>query len=220
MTWTAFSDLVETLLGIDKDRVGAEAYTPAMIRQGVIELQMLVDGYKLNHETLYVPSDDLVLEGMASRGVKPPQSAIRDVWLCESWLDDDDDRTKSTRYLVERCNWQDRFSLIHGTADMSNGRGLYCVDPQGYTFYIYPGLDSDDWVVSMHWDGLKIDFADAEETQLDEACALAVAEFVKAKIAREIDHDTPTHDSYMRTSRMKMQQLWVGKRDEREGLHG
>lgn len=80
VTWGEFVGMVKDLMTVDSDRAGTEAYVRAIIRQGTINVQQSIDEYRINHETVYQPQD-LVREGRASKGVKPPQSVIKDVQL-------------------------------------------------------------------------------------------------------------------------------------------
>lgn len=213
LTWSQFVALVNGMLTVDSDRSGVETYRLAQIRQGVIQLQTLIDGYRLNHETVYDPSD-FVTEGHASRGVKPPQSANIEVSYCK--LVEDSNGVKRThRHPTKPFDWSERFKLIHGRVAVNDGHALVSIDRQGYTFYIYPEV-FDGFLVSMHWDGLKLDFKDDEETPFDEAAAGAVAEFVKGQIEREVNRDIAMHDSHMKTYSMKLPLLFTREKEKRE----
>jgi hypothetical protein len=234
-TWAQFVDAVLGMLTVDASRLGsgflevttvnglrrlqAGDYRLAMLRQGVIQLQGVMESYRLNHETLYLPSTDLVTEGCASRGVKPPQSVIRDVWLAQIHTDATTGQQSCTRFPTRAWPWEDRFSLVNGKVPVNDGQGVFCIDPQGYTFYVYPEV-FDCWMLSIHWDGLKLDFKDAEETPFDEATVGAVAEYVKAKISREVEHDTALHDSYMRTFGMAAQRIYTREREKSQMKKG
>lgn len=132
-TWATFVSAVLGMLGVNKARHGISEYRSALIRQGVIQIQGLIDEFRVGHETIYHPSD-LVVEGYASRGVKPPEAVLRDVWLVALHSDG----KSCYRYPVEQVDWKDRFALINGNASLNSGKALFAIDPQGYKFYIYP----------------------------------------------------------------------------------
>lgn len=238
-TWQQFLDAVDTLLTVDASRLGTEDYRAQMKRQAVIELQNHIPAYRIGHETLYLPSD-FVSEGSASRAVLPPQAELRDVFmvklnpdstvalpvsltddLVEDMLDNSadegpDDTTANyrdcQRFPAIDYPWSERFALVHGLQSLGAQNALVAIDPQAYTFYLYPQV-TDGWVVSLFWDGLKLNFKPDEETSFDEGMVMAVAEYVKAKLAREVDHDLTLHDSYMGSYRMKRTELYITAKD-------
>jgi len=208
LTWKEFTDGVLGLLTVDEDRLGMENYRPKMIRQGVIDVQMAIPGYKEGHETVFQPND-FVKEGCASRGVKPPQAIIRDLYTCKALNFNNREGTKQcARFPVLQIRWEDRFAMITGSIGVNDGHARFCVDPQGYTFYVYPFI-GDCWLFSMWWEGLKLDFQDEDQTPFDEPMMLCVAEFVKAKIARESKNDEQMYQSYMNSSIDLKRKLYV-----------
>ena len=208
-TWSEFVEAVNGMLTVDAARVGGGVpdYRTAMIRQGVIDMQTYVERYRIGHETLYSPQDT-VREGYASRGVKPPNSAIQDAYLVNH-----DNENASARYpLRHDVDWGDRFMLVHGKYTTNDGHGAIAIDPQGYTFYVFPFV-GDDWLLSLNWNGIKADFQDNEYVPFDEPMAMGIAEFVKAKMAREVEQNLNLHDSYMRSYEMKRRELYVTARE-------
>lgn len=191
LTWSQFYQLVIDRMGVHGVRVGIEAQRRSIIRSGVIELQDLISNYVNGHETLYLPQD-FVGEGHASRATKPPQSVIRDAYLCALITADADGNTLpnpfAIRYPLTPADWEDRMGLVNGYGCVNDGTGYIAIDPQGYTFYVFPEV-FDNWLVSMFWDGRKLDFKDDEETPFDEPMANAVALYTLATLAREIDND-------------------------------
>lgn len=190
-TWKQFKAVVMGFLPVDANRLGAETYNESLLRQGVIHFQSLIPALKINHEAIYHPSD-LTVDGRASRGTKPPQSTIKDIWLFET---NPDDRSKGKRHPVTEIPWSRRFELINGTAGVAS-EALICVEPGGdHSFYIYPEV-FDGWLVSMFWDGAKLDFKEEEQVPFTEQLALTVAEFMRAKIEREVKRDLSMANSF------------------------
>ena len=190
-TWAEFVAEVKKLLPIEAQRVGvgttATDYLTSLIRQAVIDLQRVVPGFQINHETLYHP-EDLVAEGHAMRGVKPPQSAFRSLSLTNIYTDDEDVQ-QILRWPGIPHPWGGRFDLVNGLVPVNDGNCRYSIDNAGYTFYVYPvpTTDGECWLVSMFWDGQKLDFQDDEQVPFSEAAALAVSYFVKGNTAPEVE---------------------------------
>jgi hypothetical protein len=105
--------------------------------------------------------------------------------------------------------------MIRGEEPVNDGNCRIAIDPLGYTFFVYPEV-TEGWVLSLTWDGLKLDFQDGEETPFTEEAAGAVAEYVKAKIAREVDRDIGLHDSYMRSFQGRTRMAWVNHLTKKE----
>lgn len=205
-TWLQFVTEVKELLPIDAGRkgLGSTEYLNRLIRQGVIQLQGVIDGYRIGHETIYNPSD-FVQEGYALRGVKPPQSAIRDVFYVKTIDPAPDGYNADLPVIRFNCRtypWAKRFNLVNRYEHV-DGRAIFCADPYGYTFYLYPApCDGAEWRLSMNWDGLKLDFQDDEQTPFDEQMAGAIAYWVKMHVALEIEEDGEKHKHY--------KELWMG----------
>jgi hypothetical protein len=192
-TWAEFVAEVRKLLPIEAQRVGvgstATDYLTSLIRQACIDLQRVIDGFTINHETIYYP-DDMVREGYAMRAVKPPQSKFRDLSIFRI-LDYTDStsvpRQQVTRYHARAFPWANRFDLVNGSVSINDGSAFYSIDPAGYTFYAYPMKQGECWMVSLFWDGQKFDFEDEEQVPFSEAAALAVSYFVKANTSLEVE---------------------------------
>lgn len=188
-TWAEYVAEVEKLLPIEVNRIGVGAtdYLTSLIRQGVIDLQRVIPSFRVNHETLYYPND-LVQEGMAARGVKPPQSSFKSLSISTiNVAGDADHEDQVIRAHGEPWPWELRWDLINGNVPSNDGKCRYSIDPQGYTFYVYPWHPNEQWILSMFWDGQKLNFQDDEQVPFTEASALAVSYFVKANTAPEVE---------------------------------
>ena len=144
-TWSEYVAEVNKLLPIEASRVGVGAtdYRTSLIRQGVIDLQRVIPSFRVNHETIYYP-EDLVREGWAMRGVKPPQSAFKSLSIFRI-----KDGELYSRNHGEAYPWRDRFDLIYGKVASNDRLCRYAIDDQGYTFYVYPMDEEQCWMVSM-----------------------------------------------------------------------
>jgi len=190
MNWLDFKNAVKELLTVDKNRQGMGTYIDTIIRVAVVDLQNNIPAFRVNHETLYLPGD-FVQEGAAGRAVLPPQAALRDCFMSKVFTDG-----SSERHPVNQYPWDDRFALVHGTAAVNDSAGLICIDPNSYTFYAYPYMVTG-WILSVFWDGQKLDFQDAEETPFTENETFCVSLYVKAMIAREVNRDMDAFAAYM-----------------------
>ncbi len=209
LTWQAFKDEVLALMPMEKSRIIAGddgTLLTRLTRQAVIDLQDFIPVYRKQHETLYQPFD-FVTEGVASRAVMPPFAQFRDAWLVNS--------ETGVRYPLKEMDWEQRFEMTTGRVDLLDSNGLICIDRAAYTFYVYPEV-TDGLVFSVFWDGLKSEFDDAEEVPFCEGAVEAAADFVKGKLARDIEHDTTLYESYFRNHSLnpgsyilKRRNLWL-----------
>jgi hypothetical protein len=199
LKWGELKSTVRSLLTVDSSRLGIQDTTDTatgkvipgfislMIRQAVLDLQHYIPAYRIGHETIYFPQD-FVVEGHASRGVLPPLSQIQDIWMCNL--------STSERYpVLHDFPWEHRFELVNGMVTLPDNNGRVCIEADAYKFYAYP-IITGSMVLSVFWSGEKTNFQDCEETPFDEAAALAVAQYVKGQIAREVENDLPKYNSY------------------------
>jgi hypothetical protein len=122
----------------------------------------------------------------------------------------------SWRFPSEPHDWRDRFSLVNGTANVNNGMAKVSIDPYGRTFYIYPEV-FDMTLVSVWWDGIKVDFKTAEETPFDEQMAGCCALYVKAFFARSVQKDLNLYESYLNSYKTARRILFSAA-EEQKGM--
>jgi hypothetical protein len=70
------------------------------------------------------------------------------------------------------------------------------IDPWGKQFTIFPSVGCDHQI-TLAWEGVKTSYEDEDEVPFDMDVVECVGLFVKAKIARLVDHDLAEHGSYM-----------------------
>lgn len=208
-TWKEFTDAVRVLLPLDNKRVGASDYVTRLIRLGVLDLQNFIPAYRKGHEDLYLPCD-FVTEGAASRGVRPPQAAIQDAFLFNA--------NTQTRYPVNDFPWANRFELVNALVDVKHNNAYISFDPSGEnTFYVFPEV-TDGWILSLNWDGVKLEFTDNDHTPFDEQMTQVVADFVRGRIARDIEKDMTLYESYFHprigSYSVGRRNLYLKKKDE------
>lgn len=210
-TWSEFVGEVKKLLPIESQRVGVNAtdYLNSLIRQAVIDLQRVVPGFCIGHETIYYKAD-MVQEGSASRFVLPPQCKFRDMTM---FTDLDDGSCQ--RNPVKHFSWDDRFALIEGSVAVNSGVGFCSVDMAGKTAYVYPTPIDEEWNVSFFWDGTKLDFKDEEQVPLTEAAALAVSYFVKGHTSLEAEDNASSMSAYLALYAQQKTKLYLDWKDSR-----
>ena len=210
-TWSEFDSVVNELLPIEARRKGVgntgTSYFTRLKRQAVLDLQGAIPGYCINHETIYY-QDDMVREGLACRLVKPPQSALRSIWLFKVVEGEDTVRRKAIPYP-----WEKRFDLVNGQVPTNDGYARYAVDPAGYTVYVYPMIDGEPWMVSLFWDGQKLDFQDDEQVPFPERAALAVSYFVKANTSIEVEDGIQNSVFYKQAYADEKTKLYLDDKD-------
>lgn len=207
MKWSEFSAKIDTFLTVDSDRQGSEAYVGLMKLQAAAELQHAIPSYTKRHEAVYSFSDT-VEEGEACIITLPPQPFKTTEITERIQLEDG---TWSTRGGRDQ-GWEARTSMINGTLAVNAGNCAFAVAPEGDRAYVYPKITEDD-LISIFYTGIKTEFNDDEDTPFDDEAALACAEFVKAKMAREVDNDLNLHQSYMQSFARKKAQLYVNRKN-------
>lgn len=228
-TWAEFKSEVTGLMPQDAQRLGLEDYLPRLMRLAVIDLQDFIPAYRNRHEIIY-HAQDFATDGAAGVGVLPPSAQLRDCWMF--------DTATKRRFAVIGFPWERRFELAKSeiteledlivptaaslaaaetagavTAAAGNRVGLLAVDPQGAQFYLYPKIEGS-FLLSVHWDGRKVDFQEDEQVPFDQDAAQAVADYCKAKIALEVDREQQRHNSFMSEYVLKRTNLYLRNKDK------
>lgn len=142
-----------------------------LMRQAVIDIQSHIILYRAGHQTNYALAD-VAAEGSTSKGNLPGGMVMRDAYFVTVNADGSCVQAPMTLY-----DWGKRFNLINNAECINDADYKLSLNPECTQFYVYPALD-DNHEVSIFWDGLKSDFQDSDTTPFDDACALAVAEYV------------------------------------------
>jgi hypothetical protein len=204
--WAEFVSECKALMPVEANRLvqGDDgSYFNRLIKLAVLDLQKYVRAYTLNHETVYCPTD-FVREGAAGRGVLPPNGRARDMWLF--------DVKYSVRYPVTEVSWEERFELVNGRVNVKDNNGRAAIDLQGYTFYIYPVVESG-WLLSLWWDGLKTEFQDSEETPFDTLALAAAADYVRSELALPVYGDVGMRNAYLQTYQVKRRDCYLNAKE-------
>lgn len=208
MTWSDFITAVRTFLPVDAGRfnvgTGATNYIDSMITQAVIEIQSTIEFYRANQETAY-QATDLSIEGMASVGTLPDGCMPDSAWMVKIG-------SPCVRQPMWDYDWQNRHDLVCGACRVRGRQYSISIDPKGQLFYAFPQVDATHQI-SLYWDGLKTSFSGSDSVPFGEAEALVVADFVKARISREVDKDIALAQSYQATYMAGKRRLLADSKD-------
>lgn len=207
MRWSEFYEAVKTDLPVDKNRIGIATGNPNYLDQQITHcltrLQELVPFYQGGHETVY-GTEDLVINGMASVGRLPDGARPLDAYYKRTG-------TQCVSQPLSIYDWGNRFDLVCGSPRLVGGQFLIAMDPWAKEFMIYPSV-YDEHQISLFWAGIRSKFDPDNETPFDDGVVEVVGLFVKAKIARLVDHDLSEHASYMQEYRLRQQLLYSDTR--------
>lgn len=210
-TWGDFKNEVLGLMPLDKDRLiqGDDGqFLTRLIKLAAIDLQRNVRVYTLNQEEDMQPSD-FTADGYASVGTLPAGARVREVWLLETQTDyssstensgdsGEGATTKVVWYPVRETSWDARHALANNAMGINDNNGRIALSPDGSgQFYVFPQVtDTNSRVLKLFWDGLKTEFADNDQTSFDTLAVEAAAEYVKGRLAREVQNDLALYNSY------------------------
>lgn len=184
MIWSAYVTLTLEHLTVDADRRGLEDFRNRMIRNSVIDLQRFIRAYRTGHTTSYQVADmDLKEYGML--GNLPAGATPEAFYIISTALGTDGETHENcARNRLDFWPWTSRKHLLCSPCD----RRLYAyaISPYGLTFVIHPILNDETYLLLV-WEGLKMDFDDADEVPFPEQAAEASAAYVKWRILLEVD---------------------------------
>lgn len=209
MTWAEFVDAVDSHLAVEANRRGMEAFRARYMRNAVLDLQRYIRGYREGNSTTYTVND-VEDEGQAQlvsfpAGAKP--SAVY-IYSADAELDD----PLCYRYRLQFYPWMQRQDMICGRLNFMAWLGaccttagcppvaltddeqqawtskayVYTIGPMGRNFLIYPKLTASTRLLLI-WDGYKYEWEDGDEINFPAESSEAVAAYVQAKIARNVD---------------------------------
>lgn len=194
LKWSDFLAAVLVDLPVDNERFGIATGDPNFLtnqlRYAVIQIQQLIPFYTHGHETVY-GAQDLVTEGLASVGALPQTEQGRP-------LDAYYKRTgrQCVSQPLQPYSWGNRYDLVCGNPRITNSQFFIAIDPWGQQFTVFP-MVSNNHQISLTWQGVKEAFNVDDATPFGYDVVECVGLFVKAKIARLVDHDLAEYGSYM-----------------------
>lgn len=186
MTYGEFVAAVIEELGPDGTRRGIEALRTRSIRDAVLDLQRFIRAFRTGHTTTYQEAD-LEVVGYTHVGELPAQAKPKAFYIVstgETVKAGTTDNPNIVRNRLDYVAWEDRQAMIDNRRGVRNYQ--YAISPFSRQFMVHP-LINDETYLLVVWDGLKMDFEDADEVPWPEWAAEAVGAYVKWKILVEID---------------------------------
>ena len=193
LTWSAFKANVDKLLSTDADRLSEGTEKDSWIKDSLLEMQELVPSLREGHQSIFLPADTAP-DGHCSRLVLPP-GTITAVHIIRIEKLEDKKTDSESKHGVTKIGFNQLDHMRHGRLDVSSGDGYICVDPQGYTAWVYPEIKAN-MMVTFWWNGQKSDFKDDDETPFDAFVAGAVAYYMRAEMRRGIEEEIQLHNSF------------------------
>lgn len=212
MLWSAFVDAVESHLAVEANRRGLESFRSRYMRNAVLDLQRYIRGYRSANKTTYQVAN-ATTESQAQLFTLPSGAKPKSLWLYST---DADYEPLCARYRLAFYPWNARQDLICGRLNFSTWLGcccntvgcppaslsddeqqayfskayVYTMSPMGRNFLIYPQITASTSLLLI-WDGYLYNPADGDTVNFPEEASEAVAAYVQAKIARNVDKNIP-----------------------------
>jgi hypothetical protein len=178
-TWLQFVAIVKEHLTVDANRRGIETYVLRNIKNAVVDLQRFIIPYRDGHTSLYTEFE-LDEHGAAQLGELPAGAKPKAIYF-QTTLGGADNECKRNR--MDWFDWINRQKLICGDYRCNPGAYFYAIGPMGKKFMTYPKVSADQMTsILVVWEGLKIEFDDADIVPWPDDAAEAVAFYVKAQI--------------------------------------
>tara|TARA_B100001123_G_C15298026_1_gene1019955 strand:+ start:495 stop:1280 length:786 start_codon:yes stop_codon:yes gene_type:complete len=230
MTWSEFKSAVRTYLTVDGARLNVQDYIDRAILTGVIEVQSYIPYYRIHKTVIFSQngtikdSEPVTNDNLGSSGILEGDVRITDAYFVDGtadydWPDDqnqpNDENCECYRVPLTQWPWANRNDLLCGYAKDHHAIAIH---PNGVNFIVYPQVTSTD-KLEVHYQSIDRAFTNTDTVPFsDEEVIMAVAEYVKAKLAREVDRDLPLHNSYI-TSYMAMRRnIYIDTRDRKRVL--
>ncbi len=190
MTWLEFNTAVRVHLVSHNRRQGIQTLIDALIKAAVLDLQSSIPAMRNGHVTTY-PTIRFTTEGFAGRARFPVGAVVRG-----AFTRDPADSTK--RFDIPRAeSFEVEQSMLDGSIPYGTRR--ISIDSTRGIFRVSPNPVEDLTAVSLVWDGLKSDYEDDDDVNFAQKTDLVVADFVLARLSRQIDGDMASAQSYAAT---------------------
>ena len=227
MTWAEFKAAVRVYLTVDGNRLNVQDYVDRLILSTVIDIQSFIPYYRVHSSAVYSKngtikdSEPLADDQKCSSGALEGDVRITDAYFVDAeadyeWQDDlsepSDSNCDCYRVPLTTWPWGNRHDLLCGMAD---GNHAMSIPPNGINFLVFPQVTSTD-KLEIFFQTIKRSFQNTDVVPFgDEEVVQAVAENVKAKLAREIDQDLQMYNSYYGAYQKSRQRIYLDTRDRR-----
>lgn len=194
MTWKEFKQQVMLAITVDATRLNMESFIAQQIVLGVLDLQHHIPSYRTGHESIFTPAG-LAVEGYASVGALPDLAEVKEMYMVKTG------HTCCRQPINIQYPWEHRNDLVCGHPRVTGCQFFVSIEEYGTQFMVFP-LVADGYQLEMWWDGIKNDYEDSDIVRFDERTTQAVAKWVKAQVAMEMDNDATAYATHMGTPNM------------------
>ena len=228
MTWAEFKTAVRVYLTVDSNRLNTQDFVDRSILSGVIDIQSYIPYYRVHGSVTYSlngtikDTEPLAVDESASSGALEGDMRITDAYFVDGkedydWQDDlseaADSNSECFRFPLTVWAWANRHDLLCGAAE---GHHAISIHPNGVNFIVYPQVTSTD-KIEIFFQNIDRTFSDTDQVPFgDEEVVQAVAEYVKSKLAREVDRDIQMHMSYLSSYEKLRQRIYLDARDRKK----
>lgn len=208
MTWSDFKAAVDELLTIERRRLGVQPFIDRQVRLATGDVQRLIDYYRSGIVSTF-GHDEAIREGYASRLQLPKGANLREIYHLRTGS------ISASRPLYE-VPVSNKRELVAGIIGVGcDGKYFrYCIDSRdgARNAYVYPAITSG-YAIQIVWDAVvgrttEADYKEDDIVPFDEPVAALVHEYVKMKLAREVDRDLAMAKDYERTYRTGIASLY------------
>lgn len=207
MLWSAFNTKVREFLPAHNRRQGIQTMIDTLIKAGAADVQRSIPFYQTGHSDIYEPAD-VTTDGYASIG-DLPAGKIQRARLAK--YDPDNELLYRGVYLgLEQVSWE--YNLLMRGGELSAYAGRIAIEPVTRKFCVVPAINTASRLI-LDWNGVKTDFANDDVTPFDDEVAQAVADFVLARVTRQVDRDFNLANSYEGSFRLLKRKLDSEARD-------
>jgi hypothetical protein len=224
-TWEEFNQGVRGFLPVDDKRCGVQTFIDQHIRAALINMMQKIPCLRINMETTYT-EDNVKHDGTASVGHMPPcgqtfearfivnekvcATETSDNCSCESGGQNVALLNARQTMTPKRARWASRHQMVaQGDYDLHPklSRSYLAISPDAQHFYSFPQLKKDRVELLLIWQKDYPDWQDDEITTLGEKEQLAVADWVKAKLAIQMG-EKMEHATFMDSFTEQRRQIW------------
>ena len=208
MKWSEFKSAVDELLAIERRRLGVQPFIDRQLRLGIGDVQRLIDYYRSGIVTT-LDHDDVIREGYASKSQLPKGASLREIYHVRTGSIS----ASRPMYEIPISNKRELVAGIVGIG-CNGGYFRYCIDHRDAArdIYVYPALTSG-YAIQIVWDAIvgrtsEAEYGNDDIVPFDEPVIGLVHEYVKMKLAREVDRDLALSRDYERTYRTGIASLY------------
>lgn len=203
MTWAEFNDQVRVYLSVHNRRQGVQPLIDQWIRAGAVDLQTYIEYFRSTHVDILEESE-LTPSGYAHRGDLPDGEPLL-FRVYETAVEDGD--TPGCKYAdLNLVPWPRIAQMICG--EVEECPRVVALDPRGKSYVVAPALTATERL-RVDWAGIKQSFTDDDVVAFDESSALAVSEYVMARLCRTVDRDLNLAMSYDQSYARERRKLYL-----------